>query len=56
VLLDETIRSDTMRVVGQGEGLPALPAAEFGLYVAETPDPDPAVAALRAFLIEELAS
>ena len=56
VLLDATINPDTMRIVGQAEGLPPVPQAEFGLYVAEAPTPEPAVAALRAFLIEELAS
>ena len=54
VLLDDSIRTETMRIVGPGEGLPPVPPAEFGLYVAETRPAVPAVQALQAFLIEEL--
>jgi len=56
VLLGDTIRASTMRVVGAAEGLVPLPHASFGLYAAEAAASSAAVTALRGFLTEELAS
>lgn len=54
VLLGDTIHAHALRAVGEDEGLPPLPRAQFGLYEAAPAARSEAIAALRAFLIEEL--
>ncbi|MEM5315439.1 LysR family transcriptional regulator [Paraburkholderia sp. JHI869] len=55
VLLDWTIRRDTMRALDSGElGLPTPPAATFGLFTRSN-DQTAAMATLQQFLLESLA-
>ncbi|PVX86221.1 LysR family transcriptional regulator [Paraburkholderia unamae] len=55
VLLDWTIRRDTMRALNAGEfGLPVPPDASFGLYTRRE-DQTAATATLQQFLLESLA-
>lgn len=54
-LLEASIDQNTMKVVGAGEGLPAAPLVDFGLFVASGRDPaSPAVRAFQRFIAEEL--
>lgn len=55
VLLDGNIRSESMRVLGQAEGLPDAPTADFGLFMREVSGAQAAaVQTLQTFLCEEL--
>jgi DNA-binding transcriptional LysR family regulator len=55
VLLDGNIRSESMRVLGQSEGLPDAPTADFGLFMREVSGAQAAaVQTLQTFLCEEL--
>lgn len=55
VLLDGNIRSESMRVLGQADGLPDAPTADFGLFMRHVPGAQAAaVQTLRTFLCEEL--
>jgi DNA-binding transcriptional LysR family regulator len=55
VLLDGNIRSESMRVLGQGDGLPDAPTADFGLFMREVSGAQAAaVQTLQTFLCEEL--
>lgn len=55
VLLDGNIRSESMRVLGQADGLPDAPTADFGLFMREVSGaPAAAVQTLQTFLCEEL--
>jgi DNA-binding transcriptional LysR family regulator len=64
VLLDGNIRHDAMRVLGESDGLPQAPVADFGLFTraASAPSTSPAlpgtqaaaVQTLQTFLCEEL--
>ncbi|WP_434109363.1 LysR substrate-binding domain-containing protein [Paraburkholderia caffeinilytica] len=55
VLLDGNIRSESMRVLGQADGLPDAPTADFGLFMrAVSGAQAAAVQTLQTFLCEEL--
>ncbi|MFM0741147.1 LysR substrate-binding domain-containing protein [Paraburkholderia xenovorans] len=55
VLLDGNIRPESMRVLGQADGLPDAPSADFGLFMrAVSGAQAAAVQALQTFLCEEL--
>ncbi|KPA90176.1 MULTISPECIES: LysR substrate-binding domain-containing protein [Pseudomonas] len=55
VLLEGNIRTQSMRVLGAAEGLPAAPVVTFGLYVRPVPAVQaPAVRAMQRFLEEAL--
>ena len=55
VLLEGNIRSESMRVLGPADGLPAPPIVDFALYVRRVPAGQAAaVQALQSFLGEEL--
>ncbi|WP_168793261.1 LysR substrate-binding domain-containing protein [Paraburkholderia aromaticivorans] len=55
VLLDGNIRSESMRVLGQNDGLPDAPTADFGLFMREVSGAQAAaVQTLQTFLCEEL--
>nr|WKF59157.1 HTH-type transcriptional regulator YofA [Paraburkholderia busanensis] len=54
VLLDGNIRAESMRVLGQADGLPDAPTADFGLFMREVPGAHAAaVRTLLTFLREE---
>jgi DNA-binding transcriptional LysR family regulator len=55
VLLDGNIRSESMRVLGQADGLPDAPRADFGLFMRPVAGAQAAaVQTLQTFLCEEL--
>lgn len=55
VLLDGNIRSESMRVLGQADGLPDAPTADFGLFMRPVSGAQAAaVQTLQTFLCEEL--
>ena len=55
VLLECNIRSESMRVLGQADGLPDAPTADFGLFMRPVPGTQAAaVQTLQTFLCEEL--
>jgi DNA-binding transcriptional LysR family regulator len=55
VLLDGNIRPESMRVLGQADGLPDAPTADFGLFMREVSGAQAAaVQTLQTFLCEEL--
>jgi DNA-binding transcriptional LysR family regulator len=55
VLLDGNIRTESMRVLGQADGLPDAPTADFGLFMRVVPGTQAAaVQTLQTFLREEL--
>ncbi|MFM0646698.1 LysR substrate-binding domain-containing protein [Paraburkholderia bryophila] len=55
VLLDGNIRPESMRVLGQADGLPDAPTADFGLFMRQVPGKHAAaVQTLHTFLCEEL--
>ncbi|ASL42794.1 HTH-type transcriptional regulator YofA [Burkholderia sp. AD24] len=55
VLLDGNIRPESMRVLGQADGLPAAPTADFGLFMRQVPGTHAAaIQTLHTFLCEEL--
>src|SRR5579864_1998445 len=55
VLLEGNIRSESMRVLGQADGLPDAPTADFGLFMRPVSGAQAAaVQTLQTFLCEEL--
>lgn len=55
VLLDGNIRPESMRVLGQADGLPDAPTADFGLFMRPVSGAQAAaVQTLQTFLCEEL--
>ncbi|MEZ0602455.1 LysR substrate-binding domain-containing protein [Paraburkholderia sp. IW21] len=55
VLLDGNIRAESMRVLGQADGLPDAPTADFGLFMRPVSGVQAAaVQTLQTFLCEEL--
>lgn len=56
VLLDGNIRPESMRVLGQADGLPEAPTADFGLFMRSVSATQGAAAVqtLQTFLCEEL--
>jgi DNA-binding transcriptional LysR family regulator len=55
VLLEGNIRSDSMRILDQADGLPDAPTADFGLFMREVAGAHAAaVHTLQGFLCEEL--